>query len=200
MDHFKIFGYAAHAHIPSDERQKLDSKSSRCIFLGYGTEVKGYRLYDLQRSRVLFSRDVLLDECSLGMEMDKDSVGSHHVEIESDLTSNNDVPVIEQHTPNRHEESELRRSERVRRPTDRYGAWTNILDTEHQKDPVTMEDAISGPDKENWTDAMQEIQSIHENQENQVWDLVDLTKRKKGDREQVRVQTKVWTRWYSGEV
>ena len=31
--------------LPKDERNKLDSKSRKCILLGYGTTTKGYRLY-----------------------------------------------------------------------------------------------------------------------------------------------------------
>ena len=36
------------AHVAKDDRQKLDSKAIKCIFLGYGTETNGYRLYDLE--------------------------------------------------------------------------------------------------------------------------------------------------------
>ena len=32
--------------MPKDERKKHDSKGRKCILLGYGTETKGYRLYD----------------------------------------------------------------------------------------------------------------------------------------------------------
>ena len=46
-------------HVAKDERQKLDSKAIKCIFLGYGTETKGYRLYDLKRAKVVYSRDEL---------------------------------------------------------------------------------------------------------------------------------------------
>ena len=38
------FGCDAYAHVAKDERKKLDSKSRKCICLGYGEETKGYRL------------------------------------------------------------------------------------------------------------------------------------------------------------
>ena len=38
----RIFGCICYAHIPKNERQKLDSKSEESVFLGYGTEVQGY--------------------------------------------------------------------------------------------------------------------------------------------------------------
>ena len=47
---------------PNDKRQKFDSKSRRCIFLGYSMVTKGYRLYDVNRSKVLYSHDVAFDE------------------------------------------------------------------------------------------------------------------------------------------
>ena len=46
VDHLRIFGCQAFVHIPKDERKKLDSKSRKCILMGYGTTTKGYRLYD----------------------------------------------------------------------------------------------------------------------------------------------------------
>ena len=52
MGHLRDFGCAAYAHVAKDERQKLDTKSRKCVLLGYGTERKGYRLYDPSRERV----------------------------------------------------------------------------------------------------------------------------------------------------
>ena len=54
--------------IPKDERKKLESKSRKCLLLSYGTETKGYRLYDSSRERVFFSRDVLFNELNNGVE------------------------------------------------------------------------------------------------------------------------------------
>ena len=62
VDHLRSFGCPAYAHVPKDERQKLDSKSRKCLLLGYGSKTKGYRLYDPKRERVFFSRDVLFNE------------------------------------------------------------------------------------------------------------------------------------------
>jgi len=36
VSHLRIFGWDAFSHIPKDERNKLDSKTKRSIFLGYG--------------------------------------------------------------------------------------------------------------------------------------------------------------------
>ena len=40
VDHLKVFGCTAYAHISKEEGQKLDLKAKKCILLGYGTEVK----------------------------------------------------------------------------------------------------------------------------------------------------------------
>ena len=50
VDHLRIFGCQAFVYVPNDERMKLDSKSKRCILMGYGT-TKGYRLYDPLKKR-----------------------------------------------------------------------------------------------------------------------------------------------------
>ena len=62
IEHLRVFGCDAYAHIPKDERGKFESKSRKSIFVGYGESVKGYRIYDPNRARVLYSRNVLFNE------------------------------------------------------------------------------------------------------------------------------------------
>ncbi len=45
--------FLAYAHIPKDERKKLDDKAKRCALVGYGTEVKGYRVLSLERCSIV---------------------------------------------------------------------------------------------------------------------------------------------------
>ena len=40
----------------------MDSKSKKCILLGYGEHTKSYRLYDPEKRRLLYSRDVKFNE------------------------------------------------------------------------------------------------------------------------------------------
>ena len=44
------------------ERTKLEPKLFRCMFLGYADNVNGYRLFDLDASKIKISRSVKLDE------------------------------------------------------------------------------------------------------------------------------------------
>ena len=71
VDHLRIFGCRAYAHVAKDERKKLDSKARKCILLGYGIETKGYRLYNMENSRVFYSRDVKFNELKNGIEKEE---------------------------------------------------------------------------------------------------------------------------------
>ena len=62
VGHLRVFGCEAYAHIPKDERGKFDSKTKKCILVGYGELRKGYRLYDADRRKILYSRDVHFNE------------------------------------------------------------------------------------------------------------------------------------------
>ncbi|KAI5352875.1 hypothetical protein L3X38_005767 [Prunus dulcis] len=62
LKHLKVFGSVCYAHVPNPQRQKLDSTSNRCVFLGYGSCEKGYRLYDIATGKVIISRDVVFNE------------------------------------------------------------------------------------------------------------------------------------------
>jgi len=44
--HLRVFGCKAFVHEPKDEKSKLDAKTIKCIFIGYGHDEFGYRFYD----------------------------------------------------------------------------------------------------------------------------------------------------------
>ncbi|GKA65380.1 putative RNA-directed DNA polymerase [Tanacetum coccineum] len=60
--HLRVFGCKASVHIPKDERSKLDAKNKPCVFLRYGQDELGYRLYDPVQKKLVRSRDVEFDE------------------------------------------------------------------------------------------------------------------------------------------
>ncbi|CAL8997270.1 unnamed protein product, partial [Prunus brigantina] len=60
--HLRIFGSLCYAHVPNQQRQKLDLTSKRCVFLGYGSCEKGYRLYNIATGSVIILRDVIFNE------------------------------------------------------------------------------------------------------------------------------------------
>ena len=60
--HLHVFGCLAYALVPQQHRRNLDDKAVKCIFVGYSSESKGYRLYHPQTKRILVSRDVVFVE------------------------------------------------------------------------------------------------------------------------------------------
>ena len=110
VDGLRVFGCQAFVHIPKDERKKLDSKSKRCIFLGYGATTKGYRLYDPLKKRVCHSRDVIFNEDKYGqLESEEIPEGRVYLEYSDESSETVDDP-----------EPPPRRSTRERRPPDYY--------------------------------------------------------------------------------
>ena len=57
-----MFGCKAFVHIPQDERLKLDAKTRQCIFLVYGLDEFGYKLFDSIAKKVMRSRNVVFVE------------------------------------------------------------------------------------------------------------------------------------------
>ncbi|WP_156113317.1 hypothetical protein, partial [[Clostridium] innocuum] len=58
----KTFGCEAFALIDSENRTKLEAKSKKCVFVGYGIDEFGYRLWDFENHKIVRSRDVIFNE------------------------------------------------------------------------------------------------------------------------------------------
>ena len=65
VDHFRVFGSPAWAHIPDEKRKAMEKKSEPCIFVGYCEDVKAYRLLVPGTQEVIFRRNVQIEERSL---------------------------------------------------------------------------------------------------------------------------------------
>ncbi|RDX99951.1 hypothetical protein CR513_16925, partial [Mucuna pruriens] len=76
-DHLRVFGCKAFMHVPKDERSKLDMKTRQCIFIGYGHDEYGYRMYDLVKKKLVRSRDVqFMEDQSI-----EDLIRSKHIDV-----------------------------------------------------------------------------------------------------------------------
>nr|DAD41107.1 TPA_asm: hypothetical protein HUJ06_015430 [Nelumbo nucifera] len=62
VEHFRVFGYISHVHVPDVKRTKLEDKSFTCVLLGVSEESKAYRLYDPIAKKIVISRDVVFEE------------------------------------------------------------------------------------------------------------------------------------------
>ena len=82
----RIFGCPTYAHV---DNGKLEPRSIKCVFIGFNSDVKGYKLWCQETRKVVISRDVVFDETSMlrdppyrhAFEVEKQNSGTH-VEFE----------------------------------------------------------------------------------------------------------------------
>ena len=55
----------------TSQRKNVDPKAKKCILLGYGADVKGYRLYNYHEQKCFYSRDVVFDKQHLGFQKEQ---------------------------------------------------------------------------------------------------------------------------------
>ena len=72
-NHLRVFGCEAYAHVPKELRSKLNPKSHKCIFVGYGAEGEmGYRLWHPESNKVILSSDVIFNESQMHKQPTKE--------------------------------------------------------------------------------------------------------------------------------
>lgn len=92
VSHMRIFGCVAYAHVPNNLRKKLDDKSKKCIFLGYGEQSKAYLLYNPITRKVVINKDIKFTKEEtwdgsvqvVGAEKIDEEVNPTHAPIEQD--------------------------------------------------------------------------------------------------------------------
>src|SRR5205085_10361622 len=63
LSHLKVFGCDAFLHIPDEKRNKLQSKTKKCLHMGYVMNTtKMWRLWDIAGRRVIIGSNVRFDE------------------------------------------------------------------------------------------------------------------------------------------
>ena len=62
LSHLRTFGYIFYVHIELDRMSKLDPKSKRCIFIGYGISEYGYQFWDPKNWKIFRHKDVVFNE------------------------------------------------------------------------------------------------------------------------------------------
>ena len=173
----------------------------KCIFLGFKSGVKGYKLYQLKDQKIFYSRDVIFDESAImkpSSQKQEDTafqppMMDPTVNVESSNSSSMPSDEVEQTYPTnvlppietgQQDYSIARdRPRREIKPPLRYAhadyvayAMT-VSEGVDNSDRSSFEEAIKSDSVDKWLSAMQEeMESL---QKNCTWDLVELPKNKK---------------------
>ncbi|CAL9006618.1 unnamed protein product, partial [Prunus brigantina] len=182
IQHLRVFGCIAYSHVPDHIRKKLDEKAEKCIFIGYSTVTKGYKLYNPKTEKVIISRDVTFDEQGTwdwSLNEDKpatyfpttdnyhfgDEEQVNEPEIQPQMAQS---PAAQHRLPSRFQDYQM-------------GAGNVASDEEIVNftlyancDPLSFEEAC---EHEHWIRAMGK--EIHAIEKNETWELTSLPEGKK---------------------
>ena len=82
----KVLCCKTFAHMPKEQRLKLDDKATPYIFVGYGDREFGYKLWDPKKKKMIRSRDVVFHKNENIKDFEKSEKSKSTVENVSDLT------------------------------------------------------------------------------------------------------------------
>ena len=105
----KVFGCPAYAYRSNNQKNKLDNRANKTIFVGYGDAhgYKAYRLYDANNNKFTFSRSVIFDESAILQQL-QDNIpkqctqenGWKRISQQSESLTNNNSDEDAQNTTN----------------------------------------------------------------------------------------------------
>ncbi|KAE8728454.1 FACT complex subunit SPT16-like [Hibiscus syriacus] len=181
LSRLRVFGCISYVHINSAERSKLDVKSNKCVFVGYGGDEFGYRFWDYENRKIIRSRDVIFNENV--MYKDRSTAESSNTEAETkefaefEDISENDVQINPEAVQEEQGTPELRRSSRIHKPTQRYSPSLHYLLLTDNGEPECYDEAMQVEDSVKWEFSMKdEMDSL---MSNQTWELAELPPDKK---------------------
>jgi hypothetical protein len=168
-------------HVPNENRSKLDKKAEKCIFIGYKDGLKGYKIWNLETKKVVYSRDVVFREMKDVVKQEVLPSKEEPEKIEFDL-KDDEVDSTEEHESEEEDPHTpvLRRLDRVRRLPERYSPsdfHSNFALSITDDDPRTIREAVDSEDGNLWKRAMEEEMASLD--KNEPWDLVELPTRRK---------------------
>ena len=66
VKYFKIFGSKCYIYKDREDVGKFDTRSDERIFLGYSTNSRAYRVFNIHKSTVMESINVVVDDAEIG--------------------------------------------------------------------------------------------------------------------------------------
>ncbi|KAL5836024.1 hypothetical protein ACOSQ4_015521 [Xanthoceras sorbifolium] len=183
ISHLRVFGCISYVHIDSAERSKLDAKSNKCVFVGYGGDEFGYRFWDYENRKIIRSRDVIFNENLMYKDRSIAESSSSTTEAETkefaefEEISGSDVQISPETVQEELDAPELRRSSRVPKPIQRYSPSLHYLLLTDSGEPECYDEAMQVEDSVKRESAMRdEMDSL---MSNQTWELAELPPGKK---------------------
>jgi hypothetical protein len=186
LQHLRVFGFDAYVHVPKETRSKLDNKAEKCIFVGYKDGVKGYKLWNPETKKTIYSRDVVFREVKDVSKQEFPPTQDEPEKIELELDDAKFESSKEEEAEEAEEEEEephtpvLRRSMRDRRQPKRYSPpnfCSNFSLSITDGDPRTVREAVNSEDSKLWKKAM--VAEMDALDKNEAWDIVELPARRK---------------------
>jgi hypothetical protein len=55
LAHLMVFGCDDYVHVPKENMSKMDKNDKKCIFIGYKDGLKGYKIWNLETKKVVYS-------------------------------------------------------------------------------------------------------------------------------------------------
>ena len=89
MSHLKVFLSIPNVRIPNEKQQKLDTKSKKCVLVGYSPKKKAYKCLNPLTQSVWVSWDIVFNESASWYN--PDSAPSELIEEEFDVNSDDDI-------------------------------------------------------------------------------------------------------------
>lgn len=86
--HLKRYGCIAYVHQPKVKRSKFQPRAQRGIFVGYGLESSGYRIYFPNEKVIVESKHVTFDEAQLGKSSSRNITHRPFIDF---LDNNNEI-------------------------------------------------------------------------------------------------------------
>ena len=123
VKHLRIFGCECHYWIPKIGRTKFSPRTKIGTFIGYSRIRKAYRIYDIEKNRIIESRDVIFIENKNGIEsMNVNTTSTDYSQLDIDYLipkkgvqqEINDELQQAPHT-SQHEEIEIEENEQLNR-------------------------------------------------------------------------------------